>query len=92
MALEGEFKIVYNLKRIHRIMEKYNIVCPHQKVNPYRRMPKTTKEHKVSPNLLNRDLKQSAPGKVLPTYYIKIDARRLICRSLKIHLFIQIKV
>ena len=25
------------------IMKKYNIVCPHRKANPYRRMMKATK-------------------------------------------------
>jgi len=38
MTLEGQFGIVYNLKRIRRVMRKYNIVCPIRKANPYRRM------------------------------------------------------
>lgn len=42
MTLENEFNINYNLKRIRRIMKKYNIVCPHRKANPYRRMMKAT--------------------------------------------------
>ena len=48
-------------------MRKYNIVCPHRKANPYRRMMKATKEHKVLPNLLNREFKQDIPAKVLLT-------------------------
>ena len=48
-------------------MKKYNIVCPHRKANPYRRMMKATKEHTVLPNLLNRKFKQESPGKVLLT-------------------------
>ncbi len=67
MTLEGEFGIVYNLKRIRRIMGKYDIVCPIRKANPYRRMMKATREHTVLPNLLNRDFKQGIPGKVLLT-------------------------
>ena len=67
MTLEGQFNIVYNLKRIRRIMKKYNIVCPIRKANPYRRMMKATKEHRVLPNLLNREFKQEIPGKVLLT-------------------------
>jgi transposase len=31
MTLEGQFNIVYNLKRIRRIMEKFNIFCPIRK-------------------------------------------------------------
>jgi putative transposase len=67
MTLAGQFKVVYNLKRIRRIMKKYNIICPIRKANPYRRMMKATKEHRVVPNLLNRQFKQGIPGKVLLT-------------------------
>lgn len=67
MTLEGQFSIVYNLKRIRRIMKKFNIFCPIRKANPYRRMMKATREHTVVPNLLNRNFKQSTPGKVLLT-------------------------
>lgn len=67
MVLENEFKIKYNLKRIRRIMKKYNIVCPIRKANAYRMMMKATKEHTVMPNLLNRKFKQNIPGKVLLT-------------------------
>ena len=67
MTLKNNFNINYNLKRIRRIMKKYNIVCPHRKANPYRRMMKATKEHTVLPNLLNRKFKQESTGKVLLT-------------------------
>ena len=67
MLLENEFGITYNRKRIQRIMRKYNIVCPIRKDNPYRRMAKATKEHRVVPNLLNRNFKQEVAGKVLLT-------------------------
>lgn len=67
MTLQNFFGINYNLKCIRRIMEKYNIVCPHRKVNPYKKMIKATKEHTVLPNLLNREFKQNIPDKVLLT-------------------------
>ncbi len=67
MFLKNKFNIVYNLKRIRRIMKKYNIVCPIGKANPYKRMMKATKEHTVMPNLVNRDFKQNIPGKILLT-------------------------
>lgn len=67
MTLEGHFGIVYNLKRIRRIMKKYEIICPIRKANPYKRMAKATREHRVVPNLLNREFKQNVPGKVLLT-------------------------
>jgi len=67
MTLAGQFNVVYNLKRIRRIMKKYGIICPIRKANPYRRMMKATQEHRVVPNLLNREFKQGIPGKVLLT-------------------------
>jgi putative transposase len=67
MTLEGQFQITYNLKRIRRIMKKYDIICPIRKANPYKRMMKATQEHTVLPNLLNRNFKQDIPGKVLLT-------------------------
>lgn len=76
MTLEGQFNINYNLKRIGRIMRKYNIVCPIRRANPYRKIMKATQQHAVVPNLLNRKFKQGIPGKVLLTditylYYSK---------------------
>ncbi|KSU59412.1 transposase [[Bacillus] enclensis] len=67
MTLAGQFKIVFNLKRIRRIMKKYNIVCPFRRANPYRRLMKATQEHSVVPNLLERQFNQGKPGKVLLT-------------------------
>jgi len=67
MTLQGQYNIIYNLKRIRRIMKKYGIICPIRKANPYKRMMKATKEHTVVPNLLNRIFKQNVPGKVLLT-------------------------
>ena len=67
MTLAGQYDIIYNLKRIRRIMKKYSIICPIRKANPYKRMMKATREHTVVPNLLNRNFKQNKPGKVLLT-------------------------
>jgi transposase InsO family protein len=67
MTLEGKFHIIYNLKRIRRIMKKFKIVCPIRRANPYKKMLKATKEHSVMPNLLHREFKQETPGKVLLT-------------------------
>ena len=67
MTLQNQYQITYNLKRIRRIMKKYEIVCPIRKANPYRRMAKATKEHRTCPNKLQRDFKQGIAGKVLLT-------------------------
>ncbi len=67
MALRNEFGVIFNRKRIQRIMRKFKIKCPIRKANPYKRMAKATKEHCVVPNLLKREFKQGIPGKVLLT-------------------------
>ncbi len=67
MTLENQYGITYNLKRIRRIMKKFDIVCPIRKANPYRRMAKATKEHRTCPNLPQRQFKQGVAGKVLLT-------------------------
>lgn len=67
MTLKNEFNTIFSRKKIQRIMRKYNIICPIRKANPYRRMAKATKEHRVVPNKLNREFKQDIPGKVLLT-------------------------
>jgi len=67
MNLQNEENINYNLKRIKRIMRKYDINCPFRKPNPYKKIAKATKEHTTVPNKLNRNFKQQIPGKVLLT-------------------------
>lgn len=67
MTLEQQYGITYNLKRIRRVMQKYNIVCPIRKANPARRMAKATHEHRTCPNTLKRAFKQGIAGKVLLT-------------------------
>lgn len=67
MILENEFGIIFNLKKIRRLMKKFNIVCPHRKPNPYKRMAKATKEHRTLPNSLQRDFKKGIPGLALLT-------------------------
>ena len=71
MTLRRQFKIIYNLKRIRRIMKKYNIICPIRKANPFRRKMKAHKEHTIVSNKLKRNFKQNTPGKVLLTDIIK---------------------
>lgn len=65
MTLENKFGVIMNRKQIQRIMRKYNIICPIRKSNPYKRIAKATKEHRVVPNKLNREFKQNIPWKLL---------------------------
>ena len=59
--------IVMNRKKIQRLMNKYNLVCPIRKPNPYKRIAKSRKEHVTKPNHLNREFKAYGPQTVLLT-------------------------
>jgi transposase InsO family protein len=56
-----------NLKKIRRLMKKYNLFCPIRKANPYRRAAKAIATTQVAPNLLNREFKSRGSRMVLLT-------------------------
>ena len=58
--------IIMNVKKIRRLMNKYNLCCPIRKANPYRRMAKAIATNNVAKNVVNRNFKQE-PRKVLLT-------------------------
>ncbi len=58
--------IIMNVKKIRRLMKKFNLVCPIRKANPYRRMAKALATSNVAPNIVKREFKQE-PRKVLLT-------------------------
>lgn len=59
--------VVMNLKKIRRLMDKYGLMCPVRKANPYRRMAKALKTNHVADNLLNRKFTEYGPRNVLLT-------------------------
>lgn len=59
--------IVMNLKKIRRLMHKYNLTCPIRKVNPYRRMAKALKTSNVAENLVQRNFEGFGPREILLT-------------------------
>jgi putative transposase len=59
--------IVMNRKKIQRLMDKYNLVCPIRKPNPYKQMAKAKQESVTKPNHLNRQFKAYGPKTVLLT-------------------------
>ncbi len=67
MVLENEFGINFNLKKIRRLMKKYNLKCPIRKANPYRKIMKATKEHSTCENKVNRQFKTGIPYNILLT-------------------------
>ena len=59
--------VVMNLKKIRRLMDKFNLSCPIRKANPYRRMAKALKTSNVADNLLQREFECYGPRMVLLT-------------------------
>lgn len=59
--------VIMNIKKIRRLMKKYNLFCPIRKANPYRRMAKALKTNNVVDNLLNREFKLHGPRAILLT-------------------------
>lgn len=59
--------VVMNLKKIRRLMDKFNLSCPYRKANPYRRMDKALKTSYVADNLLQREFEAYGPRIVLLT-------------------------
>ena len=63
-TLQRQYNINMNLKKIHRLMKKFNLFCPIRKENPYRKMARMIKTNNYSNNELNRQFKLG-PGKVI---------------------------
>ena len=59
--------IIMNVKKIRRLMKKYNLFCPIRKANPYRRMAKALQTNNVADNILNREFREHGPRMVLLT-------------------------
>lgn len=59
--------IIINIKKIRRLMKKYNLFCPIRKANPYRRMAKALRSNNVADNLLNREFFSHGARMVLLT-------------------------
>ena len=59
--------VIMNLKKIRRLMDKFNLSCPIRRANPYRRMAKALKTSNVADNLLQREFKCYGPRMVLLT-------------------------
>lgn len=59
--------VIMNIKKIRRLMDKFNLKCPIRKANPYRRMAKALRTNLVADNLLQREFKVYGPRIVLLT-------------------------
>lgn len=77
--IHQEEPIVMNLKKIRRLMKKYNLICPIRKANPYRRMAKALKTSNVAKNLVNREFTKYGPRKILLTDITYISYNGKFC-------------
>ena len=59
--------VIMNLKKIRRLMDKFNLSCPIRKANPARQMAKALKTSNVADNLLRREFECYGPRMVLLT-------------------------
>jgi transposase InsO family protein len=59
--------ILMNIKKIRRLMKKYQLVCPIRKANPYRRMMRAIQTSHRADNIVNRNFTQAGPRTILLT-------------------------
>ena len=71
--------IVMNVKKIRRLMNKYNLKCKIRSANPYRRMAKALKTDSICDNILDRSFKEYGPRKVLLTDITYIQLNEEFC-------------
>lgn len=67
IKLNREHDIIMNHKKIKRIMRERELVVKIRRRNPYKDIMKKDLEHRTCANILNREFKQTVPGKVLST-------------------------
>lgn len=62
-----------NIKKIRRLMKKYNLVCPIRKQNPYRKILRDMYSGKIAENEVNREFREHGARVILLTdiTYIK---------------------
>lgn len=75
--LHWQDPVVMNIKKIRRLMDKFGLVCPIRKANPYRRLAKAIKASNVADNLLERKFTDYGPRRVLLTdiSYIRYNGK-----------------
>ena len=71
--------VIMNLKKIRRLMKKYNLFCPIRKANPYRRMAKALRSNNVADNLLQREFTAYGPRIILLTDITYIPYNGVFC-------------
>jgi hypothetical protein len=55
MLLKSKYKIIFNHKKVLRLMNKYDLLSIIRKKNPYAKIMKATQKHRTCNNILNRE-------------------------------------
>jgi len=55
MLLKSKYKIIFNHKKVLRLMKKYDLLSIIRKKNPYAKIMKATQKHRTCNNVLNRE-------------------------------------
>lgn len=56
-----------NVKKIRRLMRKYELLCPIRKANPYRRLQKAIRTNNTAADLVHREFEAHGPRSILLT-------------------------
>jgi putative transposase len=86
MRLERDYQMNMNLKKIHRLMKKYDLICPIRKVNPVKAILRAQHSNKVFSNILDRNFTQGSAKKTLLTditYIIYGHGKRAYLSTIK---------
>lgn len=65
--LHWEEPVLMNLKKIRRLMKKYQLVCPIRKANPYRQMMRKIQTNHRAANIVDRNFTEHGPRTILLT-------------------------
>lgn len=67
MRLDRDYGICMNLKKIRRLMKKFDLICPIRKINPVKMILRAQQSNKTYSNVLNRHFRQGTAKKTLLT-------------------------
>ena len=68
-----------NIKKIRRLMKKYQLVCPIRKANPYRQMMRAIQTSHRADNIVNRNFTEAGPRTILLTDITYIPHEERFC-------------
>ena len=71
--------ILMNVKKIRRLMKKYNLFCPIRKANPYRRMAKAIQTNAIADNKVKREFRLHGARTILLTDITYIPFEKKFC-------------